>query len=470
MKNTFEIEVVAVDTSDKGHAICRDDLGRVFFVEGLIPNDRALVHVWGKKKGHFYANIVSVLQYSEYRDTPFCPHFGVCGGCKWQHMSYKAQLQFKEKKVLDAMKRIGHLSINTFLPIKEAPAQRYYRNKMEYTFSNKRWLTQLEMEGQSPVLDTNALGFHRPGSFDKVVDIQSCYLQENKANQIRNALGDYCRRERLSFFDLKHQKGLMRNLIIRKTSLGQWMACVIFGENDPQGIEKVMNFLQESFPDIQSLVYSINLKKNDSLFGLKFILHKGEQYIVEQLGNVKYRISPGSFFQTNSEQAKALFDIVVNFLELKGSETLYDLYCGAGSIGLYLADSTDKVIGIEELQTAIDDARANAALNGISNAFFYTGDVGSLFDEELIKKHGHADAIIVDPPRAGLHTHVVKSLLMTEAQKIVYVSCNPSTQARDLALLVEKYDIVKMQPVDMFPQTSHVENVALLHKKTIAHR
>jgi 23S rRNA (uracil1939-C5)-methyltransferase len=465
IKFPFEIDVTAVDLGDKGQAIAKDDEGRVYMVEGLVPGDRARVLAFKKRKGIIATRRLAIIHASADRVEPFCEHFGICGGCKWQHMDYAAQLRFKEKSVLDAMQRIGHIPIGSFLPIVGTKDIRFYRNKLEYTFSDKRWLEEAEIQSGLPIAEPRALGFHRPGAFDKIVDINHCSLQDDFGNTLRLAIGEFCRKEKYTFFNLREQTGLMRNLMLRNSTLGEWMVCVIFAQNDEKRILHLMQWLEEQFPAITSLQYAVNTKRNDSLYDLHFQLYAGRDHIFEQLGHVRYKISPQSFFQTNSHQAKVLYDITRDFAGLKGTETLYDLYCGTGSIGLYLADAARTIIGIEEVPAAIQDAEQNKALNQVQNAHFYTGDVRFLLDEELLQRHGKPDVIVTDPPRAGMHADVVKTLLQVCAPRMVYVSCNPATQARDLALLNEAYQVDKMQPVDMFPHTAHVETVALLSRR-----
>jgi 23S rRNA (uracil1939-C5)-methyltransferase len=465
IKFPFIIEVEAVDMGDKGSAISKDDQGRVYMVEGLIPGDRATVQAYKKRKSIIQASLLHIITPSESRVTPFCDHFGVCGGCKWQQMNYETQLRFKQKAVLDAMYRIGHLQIAEVFDIVGANQIQHYRNKMEYTFSDKRWLTEEEIKSDSVISDNNALGFHRPGAFDKIVNINKCWLQDDYSNLIRNSIKDFCEKTNYTFFNLKSQTGLMRNLILRNTSQNEWMLAVIFAYDDKEKIQQLLDFIRSSFPEIYSLQYAINSKKNDSIFDLHFITHSGKDHIIEHLGPIKYKISAKSFFQTNSDQAKTLYDITKSFAGLTGRELVYDLYCGTGSIGLYLADQAAQVVGIEEIDAAVLDAKENALLNSIDNAFFYTGDVKKLLDNEFIARHGKPDLIVTDPPRAGMHESVVQTLLEVAAPRIVYVSCNPATQARDLALLSSAYQIDKIQPVDMFPHTAHVENVALLTLK-----
>lgn len=466
MKEQIIQNVQIVDIADKGMSIGKDPEGRVLMVEKLIPGDRADVRVFKKRKGMKYAAPHQMIEWSEHRRDAFCEHFGVCGGCKWQHMDYQAQLHYKEQNVLNAMKRIAKVAIPDIRPILGSESDRYYRNKMEYSFSNKRWLTEDEIMDQDAVLEKNALGFHRPGAFDKVVDIQRCYLQDEFANEIRNAVRDFALENGFTFFDLKAQKGLLRNLLIRNTILGEWMVVVVFFEQKKKEIKEMMEMLHSTFPQINSLQYIVNEKKNDSLFDQEVVCYQGKNHIVEQLGNIKYKISPKSFFQTNSLQAKNLYDITAAFAGLTGRENVYDLYTGTGSIALYLAQNAAQVVGIEEVESAILDAKENMALNDIQNTVFYTGDVKDILTDEFAEKHGAPDVLITDPPRAGMHEKVVHMLLELAAPKVVYVSCNPATQARDIALLGEKYEVRSIQPVDMFPHTHHIENVALLVLKS----
>lgn len=463
MKEYIVENVKIVDIADKGMSIGKDVEGQVYMVEKLIPGDRADIRIFKRRKGIKFAAPHLVHEWSEHRTEAFCSHFGICGGCKWQHMAYEAQLQYKEQTVYNAIKRIAKTDIPEMHPILGCQEDRYYRNKMEYSFSNKRWLTDEEM--QMDIIQENALGFHRPGAFDKVVNIEKCYLQDDFANEIRNTVRGIAEEKGFTFFDLRAQKGLLRNLMIRNTTLGEWMVVVVFFEHNEKQISYLMNALHEAFPQIASLQYIINQKKNDSIYDQEVICYKGKDHIIEQLGNVRYKISAKSFFQTNSIQAKRLYDITAAFAGLKGEENVYDLYTGTGSIALYLAHHAKSVVGIEEVDAAVIDARQNMVLNNIENTTFYTGDVKEILTEEFAQIHGKPDVLITDPPRAGMHEKVVQMLLELEAPKIVYVSCNPATQARDIGLLATKYDLVAIQPVDMFPHTHHIENVALLVKR-----
>ncbi len=455
-----------IDIADKGLAVARAADGTILMTEGLIPGDVADLRVIRKRKGVRHAVAETIHTYSPHRQEPFCSHFGVCGGCKWQHMRYDAQLQYKFKTVTDAMTRIGKLEIPDTRPIIGAEDIRYYRNKLEYSFSNKRWLTEEEIAGTGEIGERNALGFHRPGAFDKVVDIHNCFLQEDLSDRVRNGLRTYALEKGYTFFDLREQHGLLRNLLVRNTSLGEWMVVVVFFEPRHKAIQDIMGWLKQEFPAITSLQYIINSKKNDTITDQEVHTFHGRDYIVDQLGEVRYRISAQSFFQTNSRQARVLYDVTAAFAGLQGHENVYDLYTGAGSIALYLAQYARQVVGIEEVAAAVEDARANAVLNGTENVVFYTGDVKDVLGADFALRHGKPDVVITDPPRAGMSDKVISLLLELEAPRIVYVSCNPATQARDLQLLGAKYDIPAIQPVDMFPHTSHIENVALLNLKS----
>ena len=403
-------------------------------------------------------------KYSEDRVEPFCEHFGTCGGCRWQHISYEAQIRHKQSVVENAMARIGKVEIKDFMPILPAKKTAYYRNKLEFSFSNKRWLNKEELNS-SVSNKENVLGFHRAGAFDKIVNITHCWLQGGLSNDLRNYMRELGIKHRLSFYDARENKGFLRNFIIRVTEIGEVLLIVSFKENDQQKITKYLDAIIERFPEITSLYYCINSKVNDYMLDLEMINYHGKNHIEELLGHVRFKIGPKSFFQTNSGQAKELYNVVKDFAELSGAENVYDLYSGIGSIALYLAKDCKQVVGIEEIEAAIHDAEENAKLNGIENAVFYVGDVKDILTTTFAEKHGKPDILITDPPRAGMHSKVVFMLLELEAPRIIYVSCNPATQARDLELLSEKYEVLKMRPVDMFPQTHHIETVALLQLK-----
>ncbi len=454
-------EVLIKGIADKGKAVGRDAEGQVVFVDNVVPGDVVDVLVLRKKKGVMQGVPLEFKTYSPDRIEPFCHHFEVCGGCKWQHLAYEVQLQHKETVVRDAIQRIAKVEVDDFQPILGSEATRYYRNKLEFSFSNKRWLTREEIDSEVSNKQ-DVLGFHRAGAFDKILDIDHCYLQGDPSNNLRNRAREIAHEQKLSFYDAREHKGMMRNIIIRRTELGQLMIIVVFGENDMDKVKAYLDELHKSFPEITSLHYCINTKVNDFILDLEIPTYKGPGYIEEKLGEVIFRIGPKSFFQTNTNQAVRLFDVVADFAELSGHENVYDLYTGIGSIALYLAAHCKQVVGVEEVPAAIEDAKVNQELNEITNAVFYAGDVRHVLSDAFAQKHGKPDVIITDPPRAGMHGNVVEFLLNLEAPKIVYVSCNPATQARDLALLKQKYKVSRMRPVDMFPHTHHIESVALL--------
>ncbi len=446
----------------EGKAFWRHN-GKVIFVEDGIPGDVADILIHKKKKDYAIGRIAELKQASPLRIEPFCQHFGVCGGCKWQMISYEQQLAYKSLTVVEAFQRIGKLDFPTPLPILGADPNRYYRNKMDFSFSNKKWLTKAEIDSEA-AFNRNGLGFHKPGMFDKVVDIEHCYLQAAPSNEIRNAIRDYAIQNDLSFYDIIQQEGLLRNLIIRSSSLGEWMVLLSFGEDIAAARTALLDHLVEKFPQITSLHYVINTKKNESLYDLDIHTYHGRGHIFESLEDLKFKISPKSFFQTNSAQAERLYQVVRDFANLQGEEVVYDLYTGTGSIGLFLARHCKKVVGIEEVEAAIEDAKFNAQLNQIDNSSFFAGDVRQLLNADFLQEHGQVDLLVTDPPRAGMHPDVVQEILKMAPKRIVYVSCNPITQARDLQALSTQYKITSVQPVDMFPHTYHVENVVALER------
>ena len=448
------------DVAAEGKSIARHN-DKVIFIDNAAPGDIVDLKIIKTKKKFSYAVPVKFHSYSPLRETPFCEHFGVCGGCKWQHLNYNSQLEFKTKEVKDALERIGKISFGTINPILRSEKTRFYRNKLEYTFSNKRWLTEAEIKSELP-LESDALGFHIPGRFDKVLDIKRCHLQESPSNEIRLELKSFAEANGLSFFDLRNQTGLLRNLIIRTTSIGQVMVIVQFYERQEKAIMQVMEHLKEKFAEISSLNYVVNAKANDTLQDQEIVCYSGLPYIQEQMEGLVFHIGPKSFYQTNSLQAYELYKVVRDFAQLTGNEVVYDLYTGTGTIANFLARSCKQVIGIEYVPTAIEDAKVNSQNNAIANTTFYAGDMKDILNADFIAKHARPDVIVTDPPRAGMHEDVVKMLLSIAAERIVYVSCNPATQARDLAWLDAKYEVQKVQPVDMFPHTQHVENVVLL--------
>jgi 23S rRNA (uracil1939-C5)-methyltransferase len=457
--------VKITDIGAEGNAIARVD-NIVVFVPMLIPGDVVDIKVVRKRKKFMEGRVIRFHEYSPSRITPRCSHFGICGGCRWQHLPYEMQLKFKEQQVADSLKRIGKVEIPGIKPILGSADEYYYRNKLEYTFSDRRWLTFEEVKSGEPINEP-ALGFHIPGLFDKVLDIKECFLQPDPSNSIRNSLKEYAIKNELSFFDLKEQTGLLRNVIIRNSLNGDIMLIVIFSNEEREKREGLLDFLAEKFPQITSLYYIINSKKNSSLGDQEPVLYKGRDHILEEMDSLKFRIGPKSFYQTNTRQGITLYRVAKEFAALKGDETVYDLYTGTGTIACYLSASAGKVIGIEYVEEAVQDAVKNAGLNNIGNTEFFAGDMKNIFTGQFIAAHGHPDVIITDPPRAGMHDDVTKAILNSGADRIVYVSCNPSTQARDISLLSEKYYVSAVQPVDMFPHTHHVENVVLLKKRQV---
>ncbi|MCS6795772.1 MAG: 23S rRNA (uracil(1939)-C(5))-methyltransferase RlmD [Raineya sp.] len=437
---------------------------RVILVEGNIaPQDVADLEVFKKKSNYWLARPLRIHQKSPLRVEPFCQHYGICGGCKWQHLKYEKQLEQKQQEVIDALERIAKVPFPAVRPILASEKTQFYRNKLEFTFSNSRWLSAEEIaSGQT--FEKNALGFHVPERFDKIVNIETCYLQEDLSNQIRNSLRDFTQKQNFSFYDLKNHQGFLRNLVIRNTNTGEWLVLVIFAENNFSAIEQTLNFLQNNFPQITSLQYAINQKKNDNYHDQEIKVFAGKPYVTATMEDLQFRISPKSFYQTNSEQAYRLYCVAREFANLQGNEIVYDLYTGTGTIANFVARKAKRVIGIEYIPEAIEDAKINAQINDITNTEFFAGDIKDLLNYDFVKKHGKPDVIITDPPRAGMHESVVRTILQLAPQKIVYVSCNPATQARDVALLAEKYQITAVQPVDMFPHTYHVENVLQMVK------
>jgi 23S rRNA (uracil1939-C5)-methyltransferase len=454
--------------ADKGRGVGRTDAGQVIFVDMTTPGDLVDVHVL-KKKDFLEGVPVHFHERSTERTEPFCEHFGICGGCKLQHIQYPVQLRLKEQIVRDAFQRIGKIEVQDFQPIVGAVKHTYYRNKIEFAFSNKRWLTLEEMESGISNRE-NVLGFHRAGAFDKLVHINHCYLQDDPSNAIRNTIFKIATDQNLSFFDIKEQHGFLRQMMMRITTTGDILLIIGFYFEDKPARTAFLDEIVKAFPQITSLQYCINPKGNDSFYGLSIVPYYGKSYIEENLGKVKFRIGPHSFFQTSTKQAEKLFDTVVDFAEFDGTENVYDLYTGLGSIALYVADKCKHVVGIEEIPEAITDAIDNAQRNEITNTTFYAGDVKNILTDDFARKHGKPDILITDPPRAGMHEKVVEMLLKLEAPKVIYVSCNPATQARDLNLLSAKYEVVKVRPVDMFPYTHHIENVALLRLKPLEER
>ena len=451
--------------ADRGKAAGRNEKGQVVFVDAAVPGDTVEALILRKKKSFLQGKTMAIEKYSIHRSIPFCTHFKSCGGCKWQNLDYKIQIQEKEKQIKQNIQKIGKQDPSLVLPIMGAEKTRYYRNKMEYSFSSLRWITEEEAMSDIEIPQRNALGFHAPGSFAKVVEITACHLQEEYANIIRNTIRSYADQKALSYYNPKEKHGFLRNMIIRNSSIGEWMLVMIFGEQKEEEISDMLSFIKDKFSKLTSIYYIINQKMNDSIYDQETVLFYGKERIREHLDNKIFEIGPKSFFQTNTLQAQSLYDVVVDFASFSGEEVVYDLYTGLGSIALYIADKCKQVIGIEEVEPAIVDAKRNAELNQTTNCFFYAGDVRHVMNADFIAKHPKPDLIITDPPRAGMHASVVQTLIDIASPKIVYVSCNPATQARDIELLSARYRVSKIQPVDMFPHTHHVESVALLELK-----
>ena len=452
------------DIGAEGNALARVD-NLVVFVPMLIPGDVVDIKVIKKRKKYLEGKVIRFREYSPDRIKPRCIHFGVCGGCKWQHLPYKLQLKYKEKQVRDNLSRIGKIELPEVSPIIGSSDIFMYRNKLEYTFSNKRWLTREEVESGDKFEKEDALGFHIPGLFDKVLDIQECHLQPDPSNSIRNSIREYAFKNNLDFFDLREQKGLLRNVVIRNSLEGKVLVIMVFFHDDAIKRTGLLDYISAQFPQITSLYYVINSKKNDSLNDQDPILYKGDDHLVEEMDGLRFRIGPKSFYQTNTRQALELYRVALDFAGLSGREVVYDLYTGTGTIANFIAHSAKKVIGIEYVEEAVKDAVINSQFNNIENTSFFSGDMKDVLSESFISVNGKPDVIITDPPRAGMHEDVIKVILKASPGKIVYVSCNPSTQARDLFLLSQDYSVSRVQPVDMFPHTHHVENVVLLIKK-----
>lgn len=438
---------------------------KVLFVPNTVPGDVVDVQVTRRRKSFLEGFVTEIHELSPLRIEPVCPHFGVCGGCKWQNLPYEKQLEFKQQEIIDNLQRIGRVELEGVRPIIGSAEQLYYRNKLEFTFSSKRFLTREEIGTTADIERTPALGFHVPGLFDKVVDIESCYLQGGISNEVRNFIRAYALEHGLSFYDIRGQFGFLRTLIIRTASTGEVMVTLAFGEEDTTAREALLDALAERFPQITSLMYVINEKLNDNLTDQEIICYRGRDHIFEEMEGLKFKIGPKSFYQTNSGQAYNLYCKARELAGLTGKETVYDLYTGTGTIANFVARQAAKVVGIEYVPEAIDDARVNSELNGIRNTVFYAGDMKDVLDADFISRHGHPDVIITDPPRAGMHPDVVKTILQAAPERIVYVSCNSATQARDLQLMDADYKVCAVQPVDMFPHTHHVENIVLLQKR-----
>lgn len=460
-------KVTILDVAAEGKAIAKvNDL--VIFVPYVVPGDIVDLQIKRKKNKYAEAEAVKFHEYSPVRAVPFCQHYGVCGGCKWQVLPYEEQIKYKQKQVEDNLRRIGKIELPEISPILGSAKTEWYRNKLEFTFSNKRWLTAQEVQQDVKYDQMNAVGFHIPGAFDKVLAIEKCWLQDDISNRIRNAIRDYAYEHNYSFINLRTQEGMLRNMVVRTSSTGELMViviCKIVEEHEMDLFRQLLQYVADSFPEITSLLYIINNKCNDTINDLDVHVFKGNDHIFEEMEGLRFKVGPKSFYQTNSGQAYNLYKIAREFAGLTGNELVYDLYTGTGTIANFVSRQARQVIGIEYVPEAIEDAKVNAEINGITNALFYAGDMKDMLTQEFINEHGRPDVIITDPPRAGMHQDVIDVILFAEPQRIVYVSCNPATQARDLQLLDCKYRVKAVQPVDMFPHTHHVENVVLLEKR-----
>ena len=466
-KKNIVLEKVWIEKyAAEGKSIARVD-GKAIFVENVVPGDLVDIRLTKDKKVWAEGHPIHFHQLSEKRVTPFCKHFGVCGGCQWQMLPYALQLEYKQQQVVDNLERIAKVQMPTIMPIVGADATRFYRNKIEYTFATEEFVpkdefVELKAAGFTQEKKAGVVGFHAKGFWDKIVDIETCHLQKEPTNEIRLAIKEYALANHLSFYNLRKQEGFLRTMQIRLCETGEWMANIVFGENNPDAIFHLLDFVLQKFPQITSLLYTINTKRNDSIFDLEPQVYFGKGFVEEHLEDFKFKIGPKSFFQTNTIQGTKLYQITRDFAELTGKEIVYDLYCGTGSIGIFCSQAAKKIIGVEVIEAAIDDAKINASFNHVTDAQFYAGDVIDICTPEFFEQHGRPDVIITDPPRAGMHEKLVNKLKEMAAPIIVYVSCNPATQARDLALLDEKYEVTKIQSVDMFPHTLHIENVVQL--------
>ena len=457
-------EVTITDVAAEGKALAKvDDM--VIFTQYAVPGDVVDLQIVKKKKNYMEGRVIKFHSFSEKRCEAMCEHYGTCGGCKWQILPYDEQIRYKQKQVVDNLTRLGHIELPEITPILGSEKTYFYRNKLEYTFSNRKWLTMEDMQKEHKPEELNGVGFHIPGMFDKVLDINKCWLQDDISNQIRNEIRRYAQEKGLTFFDLRNQEGFLRTLMIRTTSTGELMVVVVFFHEDEAERVALLQHLADMFPQITALLYVINSKCNDTITDQEIHCFKGAEAIYEEMEGLRFKIGPKSFYQTNSEQAYELYKVARNFAELTGDELVYDLYTGTGTIANFVSRKARQVIGIEYVPEAIEDAKVNSALNGIDNTLFFAGDMKDILTDKFIKEYGRPDVIITDPPRAGMHEDVVNVILNAEPKRIVYVSCNPATQARDLQLLDVKYKVTAVQPVDMFPHTHHVENVVRLELK-----
>ncbi|KRB55984.1 23S rRNA (uracil(1939)-C(5))-methyltransferase RlmD [Flavobacterium sp. Root186] len=464
-KNTDKVvfhQIQVLDAGAKGVSVAKAPDGKVIFIPNVVPGDVVDVQTFKKRKAYYEGKAVKFHEFSEHRIEPICDHFGVCGGCKWQNMKYSQQLYYKQNEVKNHLQRIGKVELPEFETILGSEKQFFYRNKMEFSFSNSRWLTEKEIGSTEDLGNRNALGFHIPKMWDKILDIEKCHLQEDPSNAIRNEIRAFANEHNLAFFNPREHSGLLRTLMIRTASTGEIMVLIQFFEDDKASRELVLDHLYEKFPQITSLQYVVNAKQNDTIYDQDIKLYKGRDYILEEMEGLKFSINAKSFYQTNSDQAYELYKITRDYAGLTGEETVYDLYTGTGTIAQFVSKKAKKVIGVESVPEAILDAKANAERNNITNCEFFVGDMKVVFNEAFIAQHGKPDVIITDPPRDGMHAAVIDQILKIAPKKVVYVSCNSATQARDLALMDEKYKVTRVRPVDMFPQTHHVENVVLL--------
>ncbi|MFT3793171.1 23S rRNA (uracil(1939)-C(5))-methyltransferase RlmD [Flavobacterium sp.] len=461
---TFE-HIKVLDAGAKGVSVAKAPDGKVIFIPNVVPGDVVDVQTFKKRKAYYEGKAVKFHELSEYRVDPVCAHFGVCGGCKWQNMNYQQQLAFKHNEVKNHLQRIGKVDLPEFEPILGSEKQFFYRNKMEFGFSNSRWLTEAEIANNGELDNRNAVGFHIPKMWDKILDIHKCYLQQDPSNAIRNEVRDFANQNNLAFFDPRNREGLLRTLMVRTVSTGEIMVLIQFFDDNKKQRELLLDHLAAKFPEITSLQYVVNQKANDTIYDQQIETYKGRDYILEEMEGLTFSINAKSFYQTNSEQAYELYKITRDFAGLTGNELVYDLYTGTGTIAQFVSRKAKKVIGVESVPEAIEDAKANAERNNITNCEFFVGDMKNVFNDAFIAQHGHPDVIITDPPRDGMHKDVVEQILKIAPERIVYVSCNSATQARDLALMDEKYKVTRVRPVDMFPQTHHVENVVLLTKR-----
>lgn len=458
-------EVLVENYAAEGKSLARRD-GKVVFIENVVPGDVVDIRLSKNKKDWAEGYPIEFKSYSKERVEPFCQHFGVCGGCQWQMLPYQKQLQYKHQQVFDNLSRIGKIELPQFFPIVGAEEDKFYRNKLEYTFSTKEYLPQGSFDKTDKEKSfRNVLGFHAKGFFDKIVNIEKCWLQAEPTNDLRNAVRAFAWDQGYSFYDYREHKGLLRNLQTRICTTGEVMVNVVFGEDNEKRRNAILQFIDQQFPQITTLLYTVNLKWNDSLHDQEPVVYKGKGYVIEKLEDFSFKIGPKSFFQTNTKQGEKLYRITRDFAELNGSQVLYDLYCGTGSIGIFCSKGAKKIVGVEMIEAAVRDAEENAELNNIAHASFFSGDVIEVCNDDFFVQHGRPDVIITDPPRAGMHEKLVRKILEMEAPTVVYVSCNPATQARDLSILDEKYSVAKVQPVDMFPHTHHIENVVQLKRK-----